>query len=202
MTMLASSASTPSASASSGLTSTERTQGKSSARCESAISAPQTAARSAGGRPRKPASCAPARVRATRAAARPVSSGGSSIALSCSRSTATPPAPKTTTGPNTGSRPSPAISSSAPARRTIGCNAKPSIATPAAAARAAIARAAASASAAVARSSATPPSSDLCSTSAETSLTTTLPPPASIAAASAATASGVAARRSSGTGRP
>ena len=82
------------------------------------------------------------------------------------------------TGPNTGSRPTPRISSCASARRTIGCRAKPSNA------RAGRLRADPRGDRAGGgggglgepTSSTTPPTSDLCTTSGDTSLTASRPP--------------------------
>ena len=124
--MRASSATTPSASASSGLMSIATMQGKSTIICERPFNAETIAARSAGLRSRKPASRRPMRVRSIRSPASTSSSGGSAIAVSSMSSTATPPAPNRITGPKIGSRLTPRISSWDCLRTTIGCTAKPS----------------------------------------------------------------------------
>ena len=58
------------------------------------------------------------------------SSGGSAIDLSSMISTAVPPRPNTTTGPKVGSSASPAMSSRALGRRTIGCTVTPATRAP------------------------------------------------------------------------
>ena len=173
--MRASSASTPAASASRGLMSSSATVGRSAASWPSAIRTSHTASRSAGGRCRKPASSRATRVRPMRSAASTRFSGGRPTLWSAVASTATPPWPNSTTGPNTGSLPMPAISSTASPRRTMACTAKPAILACGrnCASRARMAASAAPTAASSSRSSITPPTSDLWVTSGDTSFRAT-----------------------------
>ena len=106
--------------------------------------------------------------------ARVAFSGGKPIAYSLRTSTSLPPRPNTTTGPKVGSVIAPARSSRACGRRTIGCTENPSSRAPGASrsSRAAIPSAASTAATSLSTSRTTPPTSDLCETSGESSFTT------------------------------
>ena len=135
------------------------------------------------------------RVRPISSWARRRSSGGSASALSSTISTAVPPRPNTTTGPNTGSSAMPQISSRAFGRRIIGCTVTPSRRAPGRSSRARrrMSRAASRTASALTRFKRTPSTSDLCGMSGERIFTATgVPEPSSGAAASTA-ASGSAA---------
>ena len=164
----------------------------------------QSAARSAGLRSRKPASSRPTRVRSIRSPASTSSSGGRAIAVSSITSTATPPAPNSTTGPKDGSRLMPSISSCACLRTTMGCTAKPAMSASGKLARTrfSIAAAASRAAAALSMFSTTPPASDLCVTAFDNSLTTTFCALSRSRAAACPASSGVRATAVSGTGMP
>ena len=192
----ASTAITPSRSASSGLMSTSLTSGRSAASWASLTSSSATARSSAAGTSRYALRMRETRVRPISSWARRRSSGGSASALSSMISTATPPRPNTTTGPNTGSSAMPQISSRALGRRIIGCTVTPSSRAPgrSCAARARISPAASRTAWALTRFRRTPSTSDLCGMSGENTFTATGWPASSsgraawaAAAASAAT---------------
>src|SRR5215831_8288269 len=157
------------------------------------------ASTSSGGRPRAPRkSGAPARASSISRARSDVMGAGAS-AMSFRISTAMPPSPTSTTGPNCGSRRAPTITSASP--RTVSCTMKPSRRPRGVdrARRAAISRAATTTSVGETRPSRTAPRSLLCTMSREMAFSTTGKPSR---AASSAAASGVAAVASRATGIP
>ena len=111
--MRASTASTPSGPANSGLMSSSAISGNSQTRSETRISTFDTASRSTAGRSRNASSSSATRVRSIRRLARMSLSGGRATALSFKTSTMVPPAPNTRVGPKTGSRLAPTSSSRA-----------------------------------------------------------------------------------------
>ena len=128
------------------------------------------------------------------ASAARASNGGTAKARSCSRSVMTPPRPTITTGPNSGSAASPTIASTPGG--AIGWITAPPIWAPS---RACIVSYAARTASESASPSATPPTSDLCTTSPDRALRTTGNPTASAAAAACAA---VAEPRVASTGTP
>src|SRR5581483_9685874 len=182
----ASTATAPAGPASTGFRSSSDTSGKSSASWESRWRTSPIAARSAGGRPRQPA---------TSFAALPVVSaiststsvrGASAKRAEPISSARVPPGPNATSGPNTGSCTTPARSSAPPARKGCTTTGQP------------MRSAARRTSSSERRSSATPPDSVLCAPAA--AVFTTAGSPSDRAAAAAS--SGVAPDSSGTSGRP
>ena len=121
-----SSASRPSRDSVSGLISSPRSSGISTIICDSATSTPQSAWRSPSGCALPSSSMRSMLVPRIRSRASARLMGGNPMRRSSSVVTLRPPAPKSSSGPNTASRVKPTLSCADPRPRRIGCAAKPS----------------------------------------------------------------------------